>query len=120
MSTLLMKLELDGLDSLAEVHQFVTQLAKSGWGGSDILSLASADRHLAKMILWETESARDGRERGAGALPVRSLLDLPQRRGGDSRLLGKLPLGYAPLPHPVVDHLRDGRPITHVSLLTTR
>jgi hypothetical protein len=113
------QVRLDGRHPPPKVGKFLAKFF-DGWHiGGRALNLTTTHRDVSEVILRQAECARDGRERGARALSVGSLLNLPQRGRRDSRSLCKLSLSDSPLSHSLVDHLRDGSPVAHITLLTT-
>jgi len=119
MSRPLTQMSFDGFDSLPEVGQFLMQVLYGRCVNGRVLNLAVAHGDTPKVLLWKAEGTGDSCERGTRALPVVSLLDLSKRCGGDSRSLRQLPLSDPSLSHALVDHLRDGSPVAHITLPTS-
>jgi hypothetical protein len=69
-----------------------------------------------QVVFGEAECPGEAGERGAVTRLVHSVLDLPQRRGGEARSLGEFSLRESPGRHAVVDDRRDVGPVPQCSL----
>jgi len=110
---------LDHGDSLTQVLQFlgeVRNVRRLGGGVSRSWGRVAVG-DTSKVVLGETEGARDGRQCVPTPRAVHALLNLAQGRCGHPRSFSEFPLRQSPLSHALVDSLRHVGPVAQTGHL---
>lgn len=105
----------ESVDPVPEVGNLFREFSEGRFGGARIFPLVGVDPHceLPKIAAGEPERARYRLQGCSVAALGDAVLQLPESRNRDARALCQFALRDFPLPHSVVDDVRNCGPVRH-------